>query len=67
MGMAPMTMSPIAGWLISHHDWRTALLIIAAIAAVIMIPTSFCGYRRNPDRIDIQALPGLCISSAGQI
>jgi len=47
MGMAPMTMSPIAGWLVSHHDWRTALLIIAAIAAVIMIPTSFC-VRRPP-------------------
>jgi MFS family permease len=47
MGMAPMTMSPIAGWLVSHHDWRTTLLIIAAIAAVIMIPTSFC-VRRPP-------------------
>ena len=47
MGMAPMTMSPIAGWLISHHDWRTTLLIIAAIAAVIMIPTSFL-VRRPP-------------------
>jgi MFS family permease len=42
-----MTMSPIAGWLISHHDWRTAMLSIAAIAAVIMIPTSFC-VRRPP-------------------
>ncbi|MFX6991343.1 MFS transporter, partial [Acinetobacter baumannii] len=21
MGMAPMTMSPLAAWLISHHDW----------------------------------------------
>jgi MFS family permease len=47
MGMAPMTMSPIAGWLVAHYDWRTALLIIAAIAAVIMIPTSFC-VRRPP-------------------
>ncbi len=47
MGMAPMTMSPIAGWLVSHHGWRTTLLIIAAIAAVIMIPTSFL-VRRPP-------------------
>jgi MFS family permease len=47
MGMAPMTMSPIAGWLVAHHDWRTVLLIIAAIAAVIMIPASFC-VRRPP-------------------
>jgi MFS family permease len=42
MGMAPMTMSPIAAWLVSHHDWRTAFLIIAVIVAAIMIPTSFC-------------------------
>ena len=25
MGMAPMTMTPFAGWLISSHDWRTAM------------------------------------------
>jgi MFS family permease len=47
MGMAPMTLSPIAAWLIGHHDWRTALLIIAAIAAVSMIPTAFL-VRRPP-------------------
>ncbi|MEQ1953435.1 MFS transporter [Mesorhizobium sp. CN2-181] len=40
MGMAPMTMSPLAAWLITIHDWRTSLLIIAAIAAVLMIPAS---------------------------
>jgi MFS family permease len=63
MGMAPMTMSPIAGWLISHHDWRTALLIIAAIAAVIMIPTSFLVRRPpalqaefDPSAVDAQAV-----------
>ena len=30
MGMAPMTMSPLAAWLVSIYDWRTSLLIIAA-------------------------------------
>src|SRR5215471_4530929 len=34
MGMAPMTMSPMVAWLVSNHDWRTALLIIAIIVAV---------------------------------
>ena len=29
MGMAPMTISPFAGWLITHYDWRTAQLVIA--------------------------------------
>jgi MFS family permease len=47
IGVAPMTMSPVASWLIAHHDWHSALLIIAAIAAVIMIPTAFL-VRRPP-------------------
>ncbi|HEX4272035.1 MAG TPA: MFS transporter, partial [Rhizomicrobium sp.] len=29
MGMAPMTMAPFAAWLISGHDWRTSLQVIA--------------------------------------
>src|ERR1043166_2297501 len=41
MGMAPMTMSPLAAWIVSSHDWRTSLLIIACVAAVLMIPTAF--------------------------
>ena len=47
MGMAPMTMSPIAAWLISGHDWRASMLIIAGIAAVVMIPVSLL-VRRAP-------------------
>ena len=47
MGMAPMTMSPIAAWLISGHDWRASMLIIACITAAIMIPASFL-VRRPP-------------------
>jgi MFS family permease len=41
MGMAPMTMSPLVAWLVSEYDWRTTLLIVAAIAAAIMIPAAF--------------------------
>ncbi|WP_315783863.1 MULTISPECIES: MFS transporter [unclassified Bradyrhizobium] len=40
MGVAPMTMSPLAAWLVSSYDWRTAMQCIAAVVAVIMIPTS---------------------------
>jgi MFS family permease len=47
MGMAPMTMSPIAAWLVAHHDWRVSMLIIAGIAAATMIPASFL-VRRPP-------------------
>ncbi|KVX50842.1 MFS transporter [Burkholderia stagnalis] len=47
MGIAPMTMSPLAAWLVSTHDWRTSMLIIAALAAVSMIPAAFL-IRRAP-------------------
>jgi MFS family permease len=51
MGTAPMTMSPLAAWLVSMHDWRTSLLIIAAVAAVIMVPVAFL-VRRPPALAD---------------
>ncbi|MFJ1212203.1 MFS transporter [Burkholderia pyrrocinia] len=47
MGMAPMTMSPLAAWLVSTHDWRTSMLLVAALAAVVMIPVSLL-VRRAP-------------------
>jgi len=47
MGMAPMTMSPLAAWLVQGHDWRTSLQIIAALAAIIMVPVALL-VRRPP-------------------
>lgn len=47
MGMAPMTMSPLAAWLVQTHHWRTSLQVIAAVVAVIMVPVSLL-VRRPP-------------------
>jgi MFS family permease len=47
IGMAPMTMSPLAARLIAAHDWRTSLQILAALAAVVMIPVALL-IRRPP-------------------
>ena len=47
MGMAPLTMSPLAARLISNHDWRTSFQILAALAAAIMIPVALL-VRRPP-------------------
>jgi MFS family permease len=47
MGMAPMTMAPLAAWLISNHDWRTSLRILALVVAALMIPASLF-VRRAP-------------------
>jgi len=47
MGMAPLTMAPLAAWLVTIHDWRGAMLIIAAICAALMIPAALL-VRRPP-------------------
>lgn len=58
MGMAPMTMAPLAAWLVSVRDWRSSMLVIAALAAVVMIPVSLL-VRRAPalDRAPAHAAP----------
>jgi MFS family permease len=47
MGMAPMTMAPLAAWLVSNHDWRTSMQIVALVVGAIMIPVSLL-VRRPP-------------------
>ena len=47
MGMAPMTMTPFAGWLISTHDWRTAMAAMGVLAWVLLVPAAFF-VRRPP-------------------
>lgn len=57
MGMAPMTMSPLAAWLVSGHDWRTSMQIIALVVGAIMIPVSFL-VRRPPALAQAAVAPG---------
>jgi MFS family permease len=57
MGMAPMTMSPLAAWLVSSYDWRTTMLILSAVIASIMIPVSLF-VRRPPALAAGAAAPG---------
>jgi MFS family permease len=52
MGMAPMTMAPLAARLISNHDWRTSFQILAALTAFIMIPVAFLV--RRPPALDAE-------------
>src|SRR5215472_15542666 len=40
MGVAPMTVSPFARWLISTYDWRTAMMTIGIIAWILLIPAA---------------------------
>ena len=50
MGMAPLTISPFAGWLITTYDWRTAQLCIAILAWVVLVPVAFL-VRRPPSPV----------------
>lgn len=54
MGMAPMTMSPFAAWLITNYDWRTSMQVIALVVAAVMIPASLL-IRRPPGLAMAQA------------
>ncbi len=47
MGVAPMTISPFASWLVTHYDWRTALLVIALLAWGLLLPAALL-VRRPP-------------------
>ncbi len=63
MGVAPMTISPFARWLITAYDWRTAMLVIGFLAWVLLIPAaSFVRNRPTPD-----AAPGASAEPDGGI
>jgi MFS family permease len=47
MGVAPMTVSPFARWLITAYDWRSAMLIIGIAAWCLLIPAALF-VRRPP-------------------
>lgn len=38
MGVAPMTISPFARWLISAYEWRAAMFDIGVLAWVLLLP-----------------------------
>ena len=47
VGVAPMTMSPFAAWLITQMDWRSALVVIAALVWASLVPAALF-VRRPP-------------------
>ena len=40
MGVAPMTISPFARWLISAYDWRVAMMTIGIAAWILLVPAA---------------------------
>ena len=52
MGMAPLTISPLASWLITHYGWRAAMFDIGLLAWLVVIPAAL--FVRRPPMV-IQA------------
>lgn len=40
LGVAPMTMSPLAAWLLTTTDWRTAQLTIGILVWILLVPAA---------------------------
>lgn len=70
MGMAPMTISPLARWLISAYDWRSAMLVIGLLAWAMLplalllrrAPATAAAGTEQPSGAD--ATPGMSASQA---
>jgi MFS family permease len=60
MGVAPMTVSPFARWLISATDWRTAQLTIGVAAFALLAPAALL-VRRAP-AMAASAAPGAAVA-----
>ena len=61
MGVAPLTISPFASWLITTYDWRTAQFCIAIIAWALLVPTALLVRRAPmPDGARRRGLDCLC-------
>ena len=58
MGMGPMTISPFASWLLQSYDWRTAQLIIAIVAWVLLIPAALFMRRAPETAPGMASMPG---------
>ena len=63
MGVAPMTISPFARWLISTYDWRTAMLTIGILAWTLLLPAAML-VRRPPTTARADTQPGLAADGA---
>ena len=60
-GVAPMTISPLARWLISASDWRSAMLLIGVLAWALLLPASLL-VRRAP--MAVAGAPGAAASQS---
>lgn len=63
MGVAPMTISPFARWLITAYDWRTAMFYIGVMSWVLLIPAALL-VRRAPEGLVVDG-EGAAVAGGG--
>ena len=63
MGMAPMTISPFARWLITAYDWRFAMLAIGIGTWVVLLPATLL--LRRPPAAPAPAVAGAPAGESG--
>jgi MFS family permease len=63
LGVAPMTISPLAAWLLSGSDWRTAQLTIGVLVWVVLIPAALLV--RQPPVVGERAGAGVAEAPVG--
>jgi len=56
VGVAPMTMSPFAAWLITQMDWRAAQVVIAVLVWATLVPAAL--FVRRPPLIEMTGKKG---------
>jgi MFS family permease len=67
VGVAPLTLSPLAAWLLQRQGWREALVTLAVVSWCLLIPAALLVRARphGPDRgADPVAAPGLSVAQA---
>jgi MFS family permease len=58
VGVAPVTMSPFAAWLITQMDWRAALGVLAVLVWVTLVPAALFARRPPAAEAAAQAAEG---------
>ena len=62
VGVAPMTISPFARYLISAYEWRPAMLMIGLFAWAVLLPAAL--FVRNAPQAGVASAPGAPAAAA---
>ncbi len=64
LGLGSVTVAPLARWIITEYDWRSAMLVIGELAWILVIPAALL--LRNPPALPPAAVPGASAGADGR-